>query len=178
MEEAKILHECALGLTARQNAFSEDETPPYMVPREDPLVVCARVRSVSDGATHWQTEASNPTSFRNQVEQVLPMLTLELVLDFHVKERAAIARAVVTNGSVAGTFLARMAHTPTNAQHAVAVRYSFKQIEGWIERAFCLLVNTKYPQAETFSNAAASPDVPVQCPQETPVSAEILMGVD
>ena len=180
MEEAKILHEVGLGLTGRQCAFSEDSTPAYMAPREDPLVVCARVRSTGSGATHWQAETTTPTGLCNQVEQVLPMLTGDLILDFHVKECAPIARAVVAPYEpIAGMFLARMAHTPTNAEHAVAVRYTFQQVQSWIERAFCLLVNMQYPHTMYATAAAtATATAAVDYAQQTPASAAVLMGVD
>jgi hypothetical protein len=153
----------------RSTTFSADQTTPYLKKREEPLVVCARVRSLIDGRTHWQTEAADQLGFRAAVAQVLPMLTPELVLDFHVKERAAVARAVVHACQQPAMFAARMAHTPMPGEHVVAVRYTFQQLEDWVERSFCLLSNIEYPDVALYD-----PTESIYC-STTALSADEMM---
>jgi|MDSW01.1.fsa_nt_gb hypothetical protein len=137
----------------RSTNFSTDQTAPFVRKRVDgETAVCARVRSIADGTTHWQTASIDQTEFRSQVAGVLPMLTHEMVLDFHVKERAAVARAVVHPCQQPGLFTARMGHTPMAGEHAVAVRYTFQQVVHWVERAFCLLSNIEYPNVALYSS--------------------------
>lgn len=158
----------AFDFARRSTHFSLDQSAPFVRTRPDgELAVCARVRSIADGRTHWQAEATDQADFRSQVASVLPMLTHEVVLDFHVKERAAVARAVVHPCQQPGLFTARMGHTPMAGEHAVAVRYTFQQVVDWVERAFCLLSNIEYPNAAVYAS-----EEPVYACSPTPLSAD------